>query len=175
STTVAPATTTTSTTVAPATTTTTTTAPPEEAAVALSQTTVPAGGQLTVSGAGWEPGSTVGLELHSSVVSLGQAAVGADGRFSTTVTIPAGTAAGSHEIVVSGADSTGTAQTASAPVTVESGVSPQASTTTAPPAGGGSLPRTGTPFVPLVSTGFALVGAGLALAYRRRRMLSPSR
>ncbi|MBB2976494.1 dienelactone hydrolase [Microbacterium endophyticum] len=64
--------------------------------IALSAITVQAGGKITVSGSGFAPGVTVRIELHSTPVVLGEALAAADGTISTTVTIPATTAAGAH-------------------------------------------------------------------------------
>ncbi|MGA1837641.1 hypothetical protein VD659_11995 [Herbiconiux sp. 11R-BC] len=72
--------------------------------LALSVADVAAGGSVVLSGAGFAPGSTVGIELHSTPVQLGSVVVPADGRLSFEAVIPAGTPAGLHHVVVVLAD-----------------------------------------------------------------------
>ena len=62
------------------------------------------GGQVTVSGRGWCPGSTVDiyLDVIDDAHYLGTATVGQDGTFTTKVTIPPNTPPGPHTILVSG-------------------------------------------------------------------------
>lgn len=117
-TTVAASTTTTATTVAPTSTTaaTTTTTRPTTTVGPSTTTTVPgvtptanvtrpvvvAGEQTTVFGSGFPALTVLNLELHSDPVALGSTQTDAAGRYSLVVTIPAGTAPGVHQIVVSG-------------------------------------------------------------------------
>ncbi|WP_308799376.1 family 78 glycoside hydrolase catalytic domain [Agromyces silvae] len=68
----------------------------------LSADWVVQGGTLTVRGEGFEPGEQVRVELHSAPVLLDRVVARGDGTFETTVTIPAGTSVGAHEIVLVG-------------------------------------------------------------------------
>ncbi len=61
-----------------------------------------AGGTITVSGDGFAPGASLTIELHSDAVVLATVTADVTGAYSATVTIPADTAAGAHEIVVAG-------------------------------------------------------------------------
>ncbi|MFB7844928.1 ExeM/NucH family extracellular endonuclease [Microbacterium sp. NPDC056052] len=65
----------------------------------LGASSVAPGGTLTIAGSGLEGEQSVALELHSTPVSLGSVTTNGDGAFSTTVTIPAGTAPGEHHVV----------------------------------------------------------------------------
>lgn len=86
----------------PATTTgPTPTVPP--AALDIDVSSVAAGGQVTLSGAGFMPGSAVTVDLHSSPVRLTTTAADDTGMLHTTVTIPTNTAPGVHQLVVTGA------------------------------------------------------------------------
>jgi hypothetical protein len=69
--------------------------------------TATAGGQVTVRGEGWMPDSEVTVTMRSEPVVLGMAAVGSDGAFAQTYTIPAGTPAGAHTITLSGVGTDG--------------------------------------------------------------------
>ena len=96
---------------------------PATPAAALDSGTVEAGKTVRLSLTGFAANTTVTVELHSTPVELAKATTGADGTAALTVTIPAGTEAGTHTIVV-----TAGAVTASAPLTVTA-----AEATTAPP------------------------------------------
>lgn len=63
------------------------------------------GSTITVHAAGFEPGETVRVELHSTPVLLGTTVAGSDGTISVDVALPAGTAHGSHTIVATGTTS----------------------------------------------------------------------
>ncbi|MGW4803303.1 hypothetical protein [Kitasatospora sp. NPDC004272] len=65
------------------------------------------GGSITITGGGYQPGGTVELTLHSTPVVLGQVTADGSGSFTTTVTLPAGTAAGTHTIQATGPDARG--------------------------------------------------------------------
>src|SRR5699024_5575615 len=90
-------------------------APALDPVIDLSATEGAAGAELTVTGSGFGAGAGVGIELHSDPVSLGEATTGKAGAFSTSVTIPADTAPGEHEVVVTGS---GSGAMASAAVTI---------------------------------------------------------
>ncbi|WP_092557667.1 OmpL47-type beta-barrel domain-containing protein [Herbiconiux ginsengi] len=113
--------------------------------------------QVTVTGG--NPGAVFALELHSSPVHLGTVTVGADGTGTVSVTIPAYTESGTHELW---AILDGTVITA--PIVV---VAPGAST-------GEHLPNTGmeaATWQPAIVAGIAalVLGAGLAAAVWLRR------
>src|SRR5690606_10056013 len=71
-------------------------------ALSLEQQEIRAGSSLRVTGEGFEPESTVILELRSDPVMLAEATIDGEGRFSATVTIPEETGVGSHTLVVVG-------------------------------------------------------------------------
>lgn len=62
--------------------------------------TLVVGEKITVTGQSFEPDTVVTVELHSDPVELGTATVQSDGTFALTATIPTGTPAGQHDIVV---------------------------------------------------------------------------
>jgi hypothetical protein len=68
----------------------------------VSTSTPTAGGTMTVSGSGFMPGATLTVQLFSTPVLLTTVVADGTGAYSVLVTIPADTAPGSHEIVVSG-------------------------------------------------------------------------
>ena len=121
-------------------------------ALQLSSGSVNAGGHITISGSGFAPGTQHDVVLHSTPVTIGTATVDALGFIGVTVTIPAGTTAGAHTIIVDGA---------SIPLRV---VRPAAITTSA-------LPTTGTDPGDSGPWALALVvfGALLFIAARRHR------
>lgn len=126
--------------------------------ISVDNTNPSAGDQVAVSGSNWCPGSTV--EIFLDGVSVGTAVVDGSGSFSTDITIPAGTAAGPHEITVEGLDSTcQNPQTQSRTITV--GGAGQ---------GGGNLPFTGSNISAglLILMALIVVGAVSLVAGRRR-------
>jgi LPXTG-motif cell wall-anchored protein len=142
---------------------------------------------LDVDGQGFDPGSEVTLTLHSAPVLLGTVTAGADGRFTTTVTIPE-VDPGHHELVADGVDALGQPLTLQAAIrvtasaaptgsdpTASGGAAPQATPNDASPAAApadGSLPKTGTdPTSPLLA-GLVLIIAGSGIWLTRRRRLS---
>ncbi|MBA3267046.1 MAG: hypothetical protein H0T70_02160, partial [Acidimicrobiia bacterium] len=78
--------------------------PAGDATAEANPTSVLAGNDTSVTGSGFEPGESLDLGLCSSPVSLGRVTADPSGNFSATVTVPAGTAAGAHTIVVSSID-----------------------------------------------------------------------
>lgn len=136
--------------------------PPSSPTASVSSSTATPGGTVSVQSSGWQADSSVSLTLFSDPVSLGSVTADSSGAFSTTVTIPSGTAAGAHRIVLSGTDANGNAATQEIAITV----------TVA--AGDGSLPRTGSDSPPyiLFGAGLLLVGAVLAVVARRRHTAS---
>jgi hypothetical protein len=81
--------------------------PPEKPTCGVSDTTITAGDQVTVSGEHWQPGSTVTFTLQPEGIDLGSATVGQDGEFNALVTIPDSVQPGAHTIVCSGIDQKG--------------------------------------------------------------------
>ncbi len=128
------------------------------AVVTLGDASVSAGGSITLTGAGFQPGETVTIELHSTPVQIGTTVASANGTINGAVTVPAGTAAGAHTIVVTGASS---GVTASTPITVAAASATAALATT----GGTSLPV----FVPLLAAGLLVLGVVLLIVRRRTR------
>ena len=124
-----------------------------------------AGQQVTLSGSGYLPGSTVELTVYSTPVSLGSAVVASDGTFSATVTIPADLVNGTHHLVASGVDANGNTRYLVVEVTVSGGTAVVTGTTTA-----SGLAYTGFTALPFVGAGLLalLAGAGLLVASRRR-------
>lgn len=124
----------------------------------ISAGTAEAGSQETVSGAGFAIGEPVTVTLHSDPVLLATVTADGFGDVRTTVTIPAGTVAGSHEIILVGQV---TGNTVTIPLTV-----------TAAPAAASStkLAATGTdPTGEFLSGALLLVvGLGIRLGLRRR-------
>jgi hypothetical protein len=148
---------------------------PAEASIAVSASTVKAGGTVEVTGTGFPSETAVRLELHSDPVVLGTATTDAQGSLSFTATIPSTTAAGAHEIVALAGDvtaATGITVTAAGGVT-----GPGTGGVTAPSTGEGStggLATTGgdTAWLIPVAIGagiLLLAGATLTLLRRRAR------
>ena len=135
-----------------------------EPAITLDARTVAAGGTVTVSGTGFAPADELRIELHSDPVDLGAVVVGEDGTLRATVIVPAGTAAGEHELVVVGE---GVEARAALTVTaVPTGAVPPAA------ASDGGLATTGADSTPLALLAGLLCALGLALVAMRRRRTS---
>jgi hypothetical protein len=169
-------------------------APVETAAITTSAASVAQGSTVTVAGTGFGAGEKVALELHSAVISLGEAATDADGTFSATVTVPAGAAVGAHELVATGVTSQRSASTSltvtaagapgggdggtpggATPGAGDDGGTPGGATTGGGATGGstssaGSLAATGGAFagVGALFAGAAAIAAGAGLIARRR-------
>jgi hypothetical protein len=120
-----------------------------------SNQTPAAGSSITISGQNWCPGSTVTIWVGNTKV--GTATVGANGRFSASITIPAGTPAGTP-VTVTGLNSG-----------CQNSVTRQVATVSAATTGGG-LPFTGANISRGLFALVALMVAGvLALAVSKRR------
>jgi titin len=124
--------------------------------------TVTAGQSVTLVGDGYLPGSTVTLVIYSTPTVLGTVVADANGKFTATVTVPAGLAAGSHSLVASGVDSSGAVRYLRMNVTVSAAGVATASS--------GGLALTGFTAFPFVAGGLLALaaGAGLLTAARRR-------
>jgi hypothetical protein len=156
---------------------------PERAALTVSKSTISPGDRFTVSGGGAEPGATVTFTLKRTASALGGGHVVAagpglarrvtasppktqhpvslgsttnpDGRFSATLTMPAGTEPGVYTLTASSGGGFLAAMTLR--VTAVSGI--------------GGLPFRGADVLPGLSAGAALILAGglLLLSLKRRR------
>ena len=124
------------------------------AVLTLSGDHVTAGDRLTLDGAGFAPGESVRIELHSTPVELGEATAADDGSVHADVTIPSSTETGAHTVVVTGTDS---GITASAALDIEN-------------VGGAGLAPTGGSAAPaLIGGAFALIALGTVLVIVRVR------
>ncbi len=88
------------------------------AALGVTARSVHVGDQLTVSGAGFRPRSTVTVTFHSAPVVVASVLTDDRGRFSVTVAVPAAADAGPHDFEAQGPAAGGGTTTLSAPVTV---------------------------------------------------------
>ena len=132
--------------------------PPSGPTLNLSSQSVGANRTITVSGAGWLPGSTVTITLQSTPLTLGTAQVAADGTFSATVQIPCDVTPGQHTVTGSGTGSDGLPHSVSAALSVDPcGTHALAIT------GGSSIPYAG------IAVGLILGGTVLTIGFRRRR------
>lgn len=122
-------------------------------------TTVHPGQTLHAAAAGLLPGTEVGFELHSTPTVLGSATADEDGFAVATVTIPQGTPAGSHTLVVTATDVLGDVHVQEVALTVVA-ADPR-----------DELAVTGSDVAPMLGVGalLLLVGAGLLVVGRRRR------
>jgi LPXTG-motif cell wall-anchored protein len=140
---------------------------PDEGPLDTSGTATP-GGSINISGACYAPNADIEISVGGTVVKTVKA--DADGRFSTSVTIPAN-ASGSVVIKATGLTTDGATCVLSTTVTVSAAGTTARSTTS----GGTRLPVTGTEVTPgFVITAVVLlaVGAAMVLIARRRRTTS---
>ncbi|BCT77029.1 hypothetical protein SCMU_28710 [Sinomonas cyclohexanicum] len=75
---------------------------PSAPEASLSPQTGEAGATFTVTGKGFPASATVGLSWDEPVATLGTAATDAAGNFSVALTVPSGSAAGAHSVLVLG-------------------------------------------------------------------------
>lgn len=127
---------------------------PTDATLTLTRSTVEAGESLVVRGTGYEPGTSLRLELHSTPQMLTTVEVSISGSFWTTVTIPASTSPGDHTIrVYAGSTELASAElevTAAGPLAVTGGTLWTASI--------------------VIGVLLILVGAAMLMLQRRRRL-----
>jgi len=117
--------------------------------------TVSAGGTVDITGSGFVPGESVTVVLHSTPVQLAVLTANVSGAVSGTVTIPSTTAAGAHQLVLTG---------------VTSGRSATIALAVTDPA---ALANTGTPDRTTLWIALSLIaGGGVAVAGARRRQLA---
>lgn len=135
--------------------------PPEECGVQANQTTVPAGGQLTLTGECPAGAASVTFRLQPGDADLGSATPDAGGAYRKVVTIPSSVQPGRYEIIATCTAVRGVVVTRSVAITV---AAPAA-------AARGTLPRTGASVLPIGVGGIALIGLGAAavMATRRKR------
>lgn len=123
----------------------------------VSDTSVPPGGTMTMSGDGFAAETSVTITLESTLVTLGSTTTDGSGAFETTVTIPADTPAGSHTLKATGEAAGGGTLVLSQEIVV-----------------GGPLARTGQNVAAWLVIGLGLVGLGVMLvrtrAHRGRRI-----
>lgn len=136
------------------------------ASIALDSSSALPGGAVVVAGSGYEPGETVRVELHSTVIQLGTAVADAGGNFRLPATLPLTVVPGEHHIFAIGERS---GREASVPITVGS-PTPIGGGTASSPVSPPALADTGTT-VPLALTvlGIMLTVAGAVLLRRPGR------
>ncbi len=120
-----------------------------------SASTAPVGGSVTVSGSGFQPGSTVQAALFSTPKIVGSATANAAGSVSISFVVPAGTDVGTHEIQLQGVNASGGSHVLSATLVVRAG----------------TLSRTGSDASTLLLYALAMLVLGVSLftlTYRRR-------
>ncbi|MDQ2660677.1 MAG: family 78 glycoside hydrolase catalytic domain [Actinomycetota bacterium] len=127
------------------------------------------GDTIDVTGAGFAPGETVRIELHSDAVLLDSVVVDDTGAFASTVTVPATTALGAHEIVLLGSESGSEVRF---PLTVSAdGVAPVEPNEPGVPGESGppfGIPVTGMDALPFLLLGAFAAFGGLVLLLVRR-------
>lgn len=162
--------------------------PIESGDLAVSDTVVAPGGQVSISGGGFEPGAPVSIIFRSDPVVLDRVAASPQGEIDTTVRIPPQASPGSHTLEARGAAAGGGTLVLRTPVEVSGEPSPGAPE--GPGSGfsgdgdsggtgddgraigetdGGSLPFTGSEALPFAVAGFGLLGCGLLLFFLGRR------
>lgn len=142
---------------------------PVTASVALSTSTVSAGGMIDVTAAGLTAGGTYEIVLHSAPVALGTAVADSTGALALTgATIPADTPVGQHTVTVAAVDEPANVQ-ASAALTVTSAVTPPAATGGSTTVGGALATTGGGVPVELLAAAGLLLMTGAALSMYRRR------
>ncbi len=140
--------------------------------VTLSPSSVPQGGQVTVTSTGWKPGSMVQITLNSDPLDVGTAIADQVGAIVHTFTVPSNFLAGVHSVTLTGLDLAGRVQVLSADLEVTALAGVVNSIAQTGESATGPLPRTGSSIVvplAIVGAGFAVGGAGLAVVSRRRR------
>lgn len=98
--------------------TTPTTKAPSVPPLVVKSSSVDQGAVVQVSGSGFVPGTTITITLHSVSVVVGTAIADAEGRFSTTVLVPADVPPGPHHLEATGAAQSGGQATLTAQVSV---------------------------------------------------------
>lgn len=126
----------------------------------------PPGSRITVSGSGFQPGSSVTVEFFSTPVVLGTTTADATGRATASVSIPSNAAEGPHTIELIGVNPSGAAITVSIPFTVTGGTTGTSSTGTV---SGSTLATTGARVLGMGVVGLTLLATGGFFVYTSRR------
>ena len=121
------------------------------------------GGQVTVSGKGYAPHSTITVLVYSEPRVLTTVVSDEFGAFTTAVTVPDDLRSGRHTLVASGFDALGNVRTMTLPVTVSDGTT-----------GDGELASTGADIALPAIGGWAAVALGGALLLIGRRRTTSS-
>jgi hypothetical protein len=145
--------------------------PPNQTGVQLSQSTAVVGATLQVTGEGFAPHSVVIITLQSTPVRLATVNTDGQGGFSVSVTIPADTSPGVHEIVATGTCSGNLNQSLglSAQITIQAGSGTGRSAGGAPRSGPLAFTGLEARAMVLGSVALTLAGTGVVLLSRRRR------
>ena len=93
-------------------------------------TSVTAGGTIALAGTGFTAGAGYSVVLHSDPATIGTVTAGADGTFTLSATIPAGTTAGTHTIQVVDASGANVGDPLTITVAAAAGTTTGAATTT---------------------------------------------
>ena len=138
---------------------------PGGCAIVLSQVTATAGAQLTVTGKGFPPGSSVTFTLDAAPV-LGTVTADSTGTATLVFTLPTNTTPGMHVITATGIPP------GQCDPSVSTNLMVSAVSATTPPTttGGGTLPRTGTNSALLMQIAVLLIAVGglITLTARKR-------
>jgi hypothetical protein len=92
--------------------------PARSSPLGLTARTLHKGDQLTLSGSGFEPGTQVTIEFHSTPSVLAVVRANDRGDFTTTVTVPTDASPGTHHFVATGAAPNGAQNLLTAPISV---------------------------------------------------------
>jgi len=93
--------------------------PPNAPTVQLLLNSAPCDANVGVTGANWQPGSTIELTLHSTPVNVGSAVANGSGSFSTSFVVPKGTDPGNHQLEANGKAPNGSVAAASTTLNVQ--------------------------------------------------------
>jgi hypothetical protein len=136
--------------------------------------TLHVGDQIVVAGSGFNAGEKVTVTLHSATITLGTVVADGLGNVRAVLVIPAALEVGTHTVVLTGKDTSGTFGF----VVVAAAPSASPTPSTAPSSGSGSgddLAHTGGgSLAPAVTIGLTLLGLGFVavMTVRRRRRVS---
>ncbi|WP_424707813.1 carboxypeptidase regulatory-like domain-containing protein [Microbacterium sp. SLBN-111] len=137
------------------------------ASIALDSSSALPGGAIVVTGRGYDPGETVRVELHSTVLQLGTTVADADGSFRLPTTLPLTAIPGDHRVFGIGERS---GREASAPMTIGSPSSVGDKAVSTPTRTAPALAATGTTVpVALTVLGILLAVGGALLLWRTTR------
>jgi len=92
--------------------------PPVSCQALVNTNTIAEGGKLGVGGAGFKPTTSVLVELHSSIISLGTLTSDSTGAVSGSVAIPDAVPVGTHDLDLDGVNADGTMRRLSATVDI---------------------------------------------------------